>query len=91
MRYGGETEAIMVLEVYRRRDDESLDEVDRRRFANSVTVSVAKNKRPPSKRGEVDLYIHPENGSIRPLRDEDMLTFGVPVTTAEDAYRIAKQ
>lgn len=89
MRYGGETEAIMVLEVYRRRDDETLDEIDRRRYANSITVSVAKNKRPPSKRGEVDLYIHPEHGTIRPLRDEDLLTFGVPVTTADDAYRIA--
>lgn len=85
MRYGGETEAIMVLEVYRKLEDESLDDFDRKRHANTLTVNLCKNKRPPSKKGEVDLFIDPNNGQIRPMRDEDIFTHGVPLQSAEQA------
>lgn len=88
MRYGGETEAIMVLEVYRKREDESLDAFDRNRHANTLTVNLCKNKRPPSKKGEVDLFIDPNNGQIRPMRDEDLFTTGVPLQSAEQALRV---
>jgi len=88
MRYGGETEAIMVLEVYRKLEDESLDQFDRTRHQNSLTVNLAKNKRPPSKKGEVDLFIHPDTGQIRPMRDEDMYVSGTPIQTAEQAMMI---
>jgi len=91
MRYGGETEAIMVLEVYRKLEDESLDEFDRKRHANSLTVNLCKNKRPPSKKGEVDLFIDPENGQIRAFRDEDAFSFGVPLHSAEQAMMVVNK
>jgi replicative DNA helicase len=91
MRYGGETEAIMVLEVYRKLEDESLDEFDRKRHANSLTVNLCKNKRPPSKKGEVDLYMDPENGQIRAFRDEDAFSFGVPLQSAEQAMMVVNK
>lgn len=87
-KYGGEQEAIMLIEVYRKRENESLDEFDRQRHRNTITVNVAKNKRPPSKRGEVDLFIDPGTGAIRPLRDEDMFTYGSTINTVEDAMRV---
>jgi replicative DNA helicase len=71
MRYGGDDAATFVIEVYRKRGDKSLDEWDRRRHENTVTANVVKNKRPPSHRGEVDLYLDPSTGLIRPLSDDD--------------------
>lgn len=87
-KYGGEQEAIMLIEVYRKRENESLDEFDRQRHRNTITVNVAKNKRPPSKRGEIDLFIDPATGAIRSLRDEDMFTYGSTISTVEDAMRV---
>jgi replicative DNA helicase len=87
MRYGGETEAIMVLEVFRKLEDDSLDEFDRRRHASTITVNLCKNKRPPSKKGEVDLHMDPSTGAIRALKDTDMVMFGVPMTTAAEAMQ----
>lgn len=72
MRYGGETEAMYVIEVFRKREDTSMDGWDRERHANTLTASVVKNKRPPCKTGEVDLYIHPDTGQVRNLREGDM-------------------
>lgn len=91
MRYGGETEAIMVIEVYRKLEDESLDEFDRRRHATSITLNLCKNKRPPSRKGEVDLHMDPNTGIIRPMRDDDLVMFGVPLTTAADALKANRQ
>lgn len=89
MRYGGETEAIMVLVVYRKRDNESLDEWDRARHSHTLTVHLAKNKR-SSKLGEVDLFIDPNTGAIRTLRDDDLIAMGMPLTSAEDALRVIR-
>lgn len=89
MRYGGETEAIMVLVVYRKRDNESLDEWERARHSHSLTVHLAKNKR-SSKLGEVDLFIDPNTGAIRTLRDEDLIAMGVPLTSAADVMRVIR-
>lgn len=90
MRYGGETEAIAVLVVYRKRDNEAMDEWDRNRHAHTLTVHLAKNKRPPSKLGEVDLFIDPNTGAIRPLKDDDLLAMGVPLRTAEQAMKVIR-
>jgi replicative DNA helicase len=87
MRYGGDTEAIFVLEVYRKSDDGDLDDFDRRRHANTVTVNLCKNKRPPSKKGEVDLYLDPATGFIRRLDPEDMVVMGTKLDNVADAYR----
>ncbi len=67
MRYGGETEAIFVVEVFRKREDVSLDDDDKARHQNTISFNVAKNKRPPSLTGEYDLHIHPRTGRVRSL------------------------
>jgi replicative DNA helicase len=76
MRYGGENEATFVIEVYRKSQDEDLDAFEREREACTITVGVVKNKRPPCKTGEVDLFIHEQFGQIRPLQEGDRLTAG---------------
>jgi replicative DNA helicase len=91
MRYGGDTEAIFVLEVFRKRDDESLDSWDRDRHANTVTVNVAKNKRPPCKKGERDFFMDPHNGLVRPLTGADSVLLGGVTTNAADVVRAAEQ
>jgi hypothetical protein len=57
--------------VYRKCQDDSLDAFEQQREAHTVTVGVVKNKRPPCKTGHVDLFIHPDWGAIRPLREGD--------------------
>lgn len=69
MRYGGENEATFVVEVFRKSQDEKLDAFEREAEANTVTINICKNKRPPSKTGIVDLFMHPFSGAIRPLGD----------------------
>lgn len=88
MRYGGETEAIFVLEVFRKRDDDGLDDFDRKRHMNTVSVNLCKNKRPPSKRGEVDLYMDPNTGLVRRMEADDMVVFGTPITSAAQANAV---
>lgn len=76
MRYGGDDGATFVLEVFRRRDDMSLDSWQRQSEDKTVTVNVDKNKRPPSHKGEVDLFLHPKFGYVRPLQDGDKFVQG---------------
>ena len=71
MRYGGEAESTVVVECFRRMDDESLSEYDRAQQAHVVTVNVAKNKRPPCNKGMIDLYIHPDYGFVRSMKAGD--------------------
>ena len=83
MRYGGEAEAIIVLEVFRKRDDRTRTMHDREVLhKNTVTVNVAKNKRPPMKTGEVDLYMVAETGHIRTLTQVDQVRDGMPTSNA---------
>lgn len=90
LRYGGgEAEAIYVIEVFRKREDESMDDFDRRRHQNTITVNLVKNKKPPSKVGMADLYIDPECGRIRTLQPDDMLAHGLPVDNIEQARKLA--
>lgn len=81
MKYGGEQEAIFVLGVRRQRDDEDLDEYTRAQLADTVDISVIKNKRPPSKKGEHTFYMDPECGIILAL---DARANG-PMTSASQA------
>jgi replicative DNA helicase len=91
MRYGGDTEAIFVLEVFRKRDDEQMDPWERQRHENTVTVNVAKNKRPPCKKGERDFFMDPNCGLVRPWTATDMAVAGVPQTDAMATVRAAAQ
>lgn len=65
MQFGGENEATFILEVFRKKESPKYAVDDA--HANTVTVNVAKNKRPPSIKGEVDLHMDPLTGRIRPL------------------------
>lgn len=78
MRYGGEAEAIIVLEVYRKIQSKKLSDIEKVGHAYSVTIFVAKNKRPPSQTGEADYFMNPETGFIRPLTPEDRYRAGEP-------------
>lgn len=66
-KYGGEAEAIIQIGVRRQRDNEDLDDFERRRHEHTVSISIIKNKRPPSKRGEHDFFMCPDSGLILPL------------------------
>lgn len=62
--FGGENEATFVIEVFRKRESKKFaGDPD---HVNSVTLNVAKNKRPPGRTGEVDMTMVPETGAIRP-------------------------
>jgi replicative DNA helicase len=87
MRYGGEAESIFVVEAFRRREDDSLDDFDKRRHANTLSINLAKNKRPPSKIGCFDVFMNPATGAIRALQPDDMVTTGVPISSIEDAMK----
>lgn len=65
MQQGGEDTATFVLSVFRKRNSPKYAGDDSHR--DTVTIDVAKNKRPPSITGEVDLYMDPLTGKIRPL------------------------
>jgi replicative DNA helicase len=69
MRYGGTAEAIMVLEVFRKREDEDLDAHELRRHQDTVTINLCKNKRPPGKIGMVDFHMEEATGRISSLNE----------------------
>ena len=98
MAYGGEQEATMVIGVRRKRDDQNLDAWERQCQQDTVTLHLAKNKRPPARvtpAEGVDFYMDPEIGLIRALRDSDgrgQTKFDTETiaTSASDALRIAQ-
>jgi replicative DNA helicase len=89
MRYGGETEAIFVLEVFRKKDDESLDEWERKNHIDTVTVNLCKNKRPPCKKGQVDMFLDPQTGRVSRIEARDVPPVPVvePVVVLDDWRR----
>lgn len=98
MAYGGEQEATMVIGVRRKRDDQSLDSWDRQCEKDTVTLHLAKNKRPPARvtpAEGVDFFMDPDTGLIRTLKDADrrgqQTLPETPATSASDALRIANE
>lgn len=98
MAYGGEQEATMVIGVRRKRDDQALDSWERQCQQDTITLHLAKNKRPPARVTPfdgVDFHMEPETGLIRPMRDTDgrgQTKFDTETiaTSASDALRIAQ-
>lgn len=84
MRFGGDDAATAILGVFRKRDNKKLNDFDRLGHKNTVTVNVAKNKRPPMLTGEVDLYLHPQTGVIRALTRTDLVRDGAPTKNASE-------
>ena len=90
MKFGGESEAIVVLEVYRKRDNRALTDFERLGHENTVTVNVAKNKRPPMKLGETDLYMNPDTGHVRAATPVDLVRDGKPTNSAAEMLAARK-
>lgn len=91
MRYGGADAATMVFEVYRKKFDKGLSQVDRMGHDNTVTVDLIKNKRPPSKLASVDFYLEPETGLIRSLQEGDLIRSGAATRSALAMVRARKE
>lgn len=88
MRYGGEAEANFVLGVRRRRDDDTLEPWEVAEHENTVSVSVLKNKRPPSRKGEVTYHMEPSTGvisSIQPDLPHVPMSPSAPMSLREQA------
>lgn len=74
--FGGEAEATMLIGVRRKKDDPDADEYDRRLHAETVTIHVVKNKRPPAEVTEyngIDFHMDGETGVISSYNDATRL------------------
>ena len=99
MAYGGEQEATMVIGVRRKRDDQKLDSWERQCEQDTITLHLAKNKRPPARvtaPDGLDFAMDPNTGLIRPLREGDRqgqtaITTSEVGNSAADALRIAQE
>ena len=68
-RYGGEQEAIFVVEVYRKRDRTDLSDGEKAYHANSVNLNLCKNKRTARLLDQI-YYLDPECGHVHPYWEE---------------------
>jgi KaiC/GvpD/RAD55 family RecA-like ATPase len=68
-RYGGEQEAIFVVEVYRKRDRADLSDWEKTYHANSVNLNLCKNKRTARLLDQI-YYLDPECGHVHPYWEE---------------------
>lgn len=91
MRYGGESEAITVIEVYRKRDDPHLSQYAKIGEQDSVTLNVCKNKHLSMRLGSVDMYLNPDTGHIREMTAEDKIRAGAPTRDSKAALRVMKE
>jgi len=68
-RYGGEHEAIFVLEVYRKKDRHDLSRWEVEYHANSVNMNLCKNKR-TARLVDQTYYLDPVCGHVHPYHQE---------------------
>lgn len=68
-RYGGEQEAIFVMEVYRKKDQTDLSDWETRYHANSINMNICKNKR-TARLIDQTYYLDPECGHVHPYWEE---------------------
>jgi len=68
-RYGGEQEAIFVLEVYRQKDRQDLSDWETQYHANSININLCKNKRTARLMDQV-YYLDPLCGQVHPYWEE---------------------
>ena len=68
-RYGGEHEAIFVLEVYRKKDRTDLSMWEKEYHANSVNMNLCKNKR-TARLLDQTYYLDPVAGHVHPYHEE---------------------
>ncbi|MEO2123081.1 MAG: DnaB-like helicase C-terminal domain-containing protein [bacterium] len=70
-RYGGEQEAIFVIEVYRKKDRQTLSDWEKKYHENSINLNVCKNKR-TARMVDQTYYLDPGCGHIHPYWEELM-------------------
>ena len=68
-RYGGEHEAIFVLEVYRKKDRHDLSRWETEYHANSVNMNLCRNKR-TARLVDQTYYLDPVCGHVHPYHQE---------------------
>ena len=68
-RYGGEHEAIFVLEVYRKKDRHDLSRWETEYHTNSVNMNLCKNKR-TARLVDQTYYLDPVCGHVHPYHQE---------------------
>jgi KaiC/GvpD/RAD55 family RecA-like ATPase len=68
-RYGGEQEAIFVIEVYRKKDRYDLSDWETKYHDNSVNMNLCKNKR-TARLIDQTYYLDPECGHVHPYWEE---------------------
>ena len=68
-RYGGEQEAIFVMEVYRKKDQTDLSDWETKYHANSINMNICKNKR-TARLIDQTYYLDPECGHVHPYWEE---------------------
>jgi len=68
-RYGGEHEAIFVLEVYRKKDRTDLSMWEQEYHANSINMNLCKNKR-TARLLDQTYYLDPVAGHVHPYHEE---------------------
>lgn len=83
--YGGEAEGTMVLGTRRKAEADDADASDRHFYADTITVHLVKNKRPPGKKTSyegVDYFMDPTTGMIRQPRPGDRSSSPSPAAAA---------
>jgi len=68
-RYGGEQEAIFVIEVYRQRDRYDLSPWEKKYHTDSINLNLCKNKR-TARLIDQTYYLDPSSGHIHPYWEE---------------------
>ena len=68
-RYGGEQEAIFVIEVYRQRDRYDLSQWEKTYHDNSINLNLCKNKR-TARLIDQTYYLDPSSGHVHPYWEE---------------------
>ena len=68
-RYGGEQEAIFVIEVYRKKDRADLSEWEKEYHAHSINLNLCKNKR-TARLVDQTYYLDPLCGQVHPYWEE---------------------
>lgn len=81
-RFGGEAEAVMVLEVYRPKERLNLSAIEAKQVQDVVRLSVVKNKKPPFTLRDVEMMMDPASGRIMEPEMFDVLHQPEPSTTA---------
>ena len=87
MGHSGEQQATIVIGCRRQKDNEKLDQDDRLRHLDTITVHVVKNKRPGARCTQpegIDFHMKWQTGLISPLeRSEQRQVQGSPPSAAD--------